>query len=210
MYTNCRASSLLEWKIIINQDAEKYLLQSLIKKERWKDPKTNAQKSGHDKNNRNEVHHTTKSTHYRKREEDSLGEETEQHHIIAQTSVETKKNQEEIGMRLRNKLTKKIILDMIETGHQTMEEGKVELKELETKQRADKERHKEKSPREKWEKHANIAPHKGPNKGQRMEKIAPKNRNSEDIKKRKISRETGRDRSHPRGKKIRTHQQEEQ
>ena len=188
MYTNCRASSLLEWKIIVDQDAEDYLIQSLLKRERWKDPKTNAQ-TGHDKNNRNELLHATKSTHYRKGERHSYGEDTEQLHNIAKTSLDTKGNQEETGMRLRNKLTRKIILDMIETGHLTMEEGEVELKELETKQRANKERPKEKSPREKWEKHANIALHTGPNRGQRMEKIAPKNRNSEDRKERKIRQE---------------------
>ena len=47
------------------------MLQSFLKKERWKDPRINAHESGHDKNNRYETSHTTKFTRYMKKEEDT-------------------------------------------------------------------------------------------------------------------------------------------
>ena len=50
MYTNCQENLLLEWKIVTDQDAERYLLQSFLKKERWKGPEANMLNPGHGKN----------------------------------------------------------------------------------------------------------------------------------------------------------------
>ena len=57
MYTNCRANSLLDWKIIIDQDAEDYLLQSIIRKTEWKNGEGTEHEPGGGR-----IAHTTKMT----------------------------------------------------------------------------------------------------------------------------------------------------
>ena len=47
LYRNCRTKSLLDWKIITDQDAEDYLLQSITRKTKWKNRKgTNHEPGG--------------------------------------------------------------------------------------------------------------------------------------------------------------------
>ena len=141
MYTNCRANSLLEWKIIVDQDAEDYLLQSVLKKKRWKYQELNTQESAQNKHNEPGTHHTTKSTHYTREHVDPIKMENRQHredktriqektnqcHNSAQPQDEPREDQDELLTRLRKKLTEKAILDMVESQHLTMEEGKAEL-----------------------------------------------------------------------------------
>ena len=62
MYTNCRANSLLDWKIITDQDAEDYLFQSVIRKTEWKNGEGTEHEHGGGR-----TAHTTKMT--RNREE---------------------------------------------------------------------------------------------------------------------------------------------
>ena len=45
MYSNGRANLLLERKIIVDQDKKNYLLQSFLKKERWKDTEGNTNRT---------------------------------------------------------------------------------------------------------------------------------------------------------------------
>ena len=45
MYSNGRANLLLERKIIVDQDKKNYLLQSFLKKERWKDAEANTNRT---------------------------------------------------------------------------------------------------------------------------------------------------------------------
>ena len=68
MYSNCRANSLLEWKISVDQDAENYLLQSILSKERQKDQETEAQKPEIVRYAGRETRHTTKFTRYAEKE----------------------------------------------------------------------------------------------------------------------------------------------
>ena len=69
LYTNCRANSLLEWKIEADREANNYLLQSFLRKEKWKESESNEHESSNDQNGRTETSHTTKFTIYRQREE---------------------------------------------------------------------------------------------------------------------------------------------
>ena len=64
MYTNCRASSLLDWKIITDQEAENYLVQSFLRKTEWKEMRNNGHELSHGRPNRMETSHTTKATQY--------------------------------------------------------------------------------------------------------------------------------------------------
>ena len=68
---------------------------------------------------------------------------------------------EEIGRRLQEKLTREAILDMMESGHLTMEESEVELRELESRERKNNKTPARKAPGEKWKKHATIVPSMG-------------------------------------------------
>ena len=70
-----------------------------------------------------------------------IGTKAKQHDDIPQAIVEnrtkhgeTKKRQEELGLRLQRKLTREAILDMVESQYLTMEEGEVELKDLESRE----------------------------------------------------------------------------
>ena len=64
MYTNCRANSLLEWKVIVDQDAERYLLQSFSEKENRQNTEPHRQERDQDRKNNQERHHTTNFTRY--------------------------------------------------------------------------------------------------------------------------------------------------
>ena len=136
--TTVRASSLLEWKIIVDQDAENYLLQSVLSKERRKDPETKAQKPEHDENGEQEIHHTTKFTRYTEKEgaDDPMATEQMSTAMDGETEQETKKRMERRWEALQRKLTNKAITDMMEQGYITKEEGEVELKELERRRGA--------------------------------------------------------------------------
>ena len=133
MYSNCRTSSLLEWKIIVDQDAEDYLLQSIMSKERRNDTEIKAQKPERDKNGIQETHHTTKFTRYTEKggADSPLATEQTSTEMEAATEQETKKKTEERWKTLQKKLTRKAITDMMEQGYITREEGESEIKELE-------------------------------------------------------------------------------
>ena len=57
----------MEWKIIVDRDAENYLLQSILSKERRKDQEAEAQKPEIVKCAGQEILHTTKFTRYAER-----------------------------------------------------------------------------------------------------------------------------------------------
>ena len=60
MFTNGRAESLLEWKVINDQDTERYLLQSFLKKERWKDTGVKTHGEAEEEDDKQGEVHTTK------------------------------------------------------------------------------------------------------------------------------------------------------
>ena len=64
MYTNCRSSSLLEWKIIADQEAENYLLQSFLKKVGSGEPRNSNHEPVSSQANGTRAAHTTKATRY--------------------------------------------------------------------------------------------------------------------------------------------------
>ena len=80
------------------------MLRSFLKKERWKNTRVKEQDPEDDKNERRETIHATKFTRYVQKEE--------------------------ANTKFRRKLTRKAILDMMESQHLTMEEGEIELKGL--------------------------------------------------------------------------------
>ena len=64
MYRNWRSSSLLEWKIIADQEAENYLLQSYLNKGERKESKNRKHESNWGQPNRTKTTYTTKATQY--------------------------------------------------------------------------------------------------------------------------------------------------
>ena len=74
MFANDRAESLLEWKAITDQDAERYLLHSLLKKERWKG--TGAETQEEKEEDRQGEVHTTKFTRHTEALKDSIEKNT--------------------------------------------------------------------------------------------------------------------------------------
>ena len=108
----------MEWKIIVDQDAEDYLLQSVLSKGRWKDPETKAQKPGIDENGDQEIHHTTKFTRYTETRGASSTLNTEKGPTVmeGEEEQETKKRTERIWEALQKKLTRKAIIDMVDQG----------------------------------------------------------------------------------------------
>ena len=89
----------MEWKIIVDQDAENYLLQSILSKERRKDPATKAQKPEIDKNGDQELHHTTKFTRYTEKggAGNTLNKEQIPTAMEGETEQETKKRMKKDG-----------------------------------------------------------------------------------------------------------------
>ena len=150
MYINCRASSLLDWKIITDQNAENYLFQLFIRKTEWKNLGDNDHEANQSQTGIGKTSHSAKTTRYKeKRGTDSpMGVGQTKHNQAKMKEQEAKEKFKKRGEALRKKITRKIILDVMETGHLTMEEGEVELKELETRQRVNKETPKEQTPRE--------------------------------------------------------------
>ena len=74
------------------------------------------------------------------------------------TQEEAEERFEELGRKFQEKLTREAILDMMESGHLTMEESEVELRELESRERKNNKTPVRKIPEEKWKKHATIVP----------------------------------------------------
>ena len=68
MFTNGRAESLLEWKVITDQDAERYLLQTFLKKEKWKGAGAKSPGKAEEADDRQGESHTTKFTQYTTKE----------------------------------------------------------------------------------------------------------------------------------------------
>ena len=64
MYRNSRSNSLLEWKIIADQEAEDYLLQSFLKKVEEKKPKDKKHASNWGQPNKTKTINTTRATRY--------------------------------------------------------------------------------------------------------------------------------------------------
>ena len=133
MYSKCRANSFLEWKIIVDRDAEDYLLQSVLNKTRWKGPETKAQEPGIDKGGYQEIHHKTKFTRYTEIGETSNTSNMEKGPTAMEREEdqENKKRMESRWEALQKKLTRKAIVDMVEQGYITKEEGESEMKKLE-------------------------------------------------------------------------------
>ena len=69
MFATGRAESLLEWKVITDQDAERYLLQTFLKKERWKGAGVETPGKAEETDDRQGEFHTTKFTQYTTAEE---------------------------------------------------------------------------------------------------------------------------------------------
>ena len=125
MYTNCRSGSLLPWKIIADQDAEEYLLQSLLKKLKGNGSRNHEHNTNWDKSSRPEANDSTRKTRY---EEGNPKKEPDK----AETKTETPAELEEMGQELWNKINRIAIVDMMEGGHITIEEGEIELKHLDS------------------------------------------------------------------------------
>ena len=64
MYRNSRSNSLLEWKIIADQEAEDYLLQSFLKKVEKKEPKDKKHAQNWSQPHRTKTINTTRATQY--------------------------------------------------------------------------------------------------------------------------------------------------
>ena len=76
MYRNNWQNSVLQWKIIADQEAEDYLLQSFLKKVEEKEPKDKKHASNWSQPNRTKTINTTRATGYVEgREEDKPKEE---------------------------------------------------------------------------------------------------------------------------------------
>ena len=88
------------------------------------------------------------------------------------TQEEAEERFEEIGRRFQEKLTREAILDMMESGHLTMEESEVELRELESRERKNNRTPIRKSPKEKWKKHAKIVLSMGKGNMRRVKQTA--------------------------------------
>ena len=88
MYTNCRSNSLLEWKIIADQEAENYLFQSFLKKVKEKKLRNSGHHLGLSQPDGTGTAHTIKAKRYM--EEDKID------------------NREEEGPEIHNKATDKM------------------------------------------------------------------------------------------------------
>ena len=183
MYTNCRSSSLLEWKYITDQEADDYLLQSFLRKTEWEEMRNSGNKPSHAQLNRTGASHTTKATQYieegkTRRSAERAPMEHNKTTDMAQhgkdshddynqggrkqtrtetlrpskfriTQEEAKVRLTERGRKLQEKLTREAILDMMESGHLTIEESEIELKRLElrNKENSSHKRNKSNTPR---------------------------------------------------------------
>ena len=113
MYSICRTNSLLEWKIIVDQDAEDYLRRSVQKKERWKEAEIQTQEGTEEESGKQGEFHTTKVAQYMRVEKNPIGKECTEIRRSNQVS------QEEPKPKQRRKLTKKAIISMVESQHIT-------------------------------------------------------------------------------------------
>ena len=88
MYTNCRAISLLDWKIITDKEAENYLVQSFLRRTEWKEMRNSGHDPGLNQPDGTGTAHTIKAKRYM--EEDKID------------------NREEEGPEIHNKATDKM------------------------------------------------------------------------------------------------------
>ena len=157
MYTNCRASSLLEWKIITDRDAEIYLLQSFLERRNSQNTEFHTQEPHQDRKSNQGTLHKTNLTRYVETETNSGAEEANG-------------KQEELKPRRQRKVTKKAILGMIKSGHITPDEGKTELRKLGISMENKEEKQKTQPP-----KVLTVPPRKGPsnNRPGKRNKVTP-------------------------------------
>ena len=85
--------------------------------------------AGGDKEEKQKKIHTTKFTCYMQKEGHTKHEPTSEWHSSTKQAAEERQEKSEI--KLRKKLTRKTILDMVKSRHLTREEGEIELKGLE-------------------------------------------------------------------------------